>query len=52
MAEINEQNYPRFKKAYLQADKEGKVSFIFDNQEVLVAYAKYCVEYFDNRRGG
>jgi len=30
---------------YNQAVKEGKESFLFEGQEVLISYAKYLIEY-------
>lgn len=48
---ITEQNYPAFRRAYRQAVKEGKESFIFEGHKVLTAYAKYVVEYLDGKGG-
>jgi hypothetical protein len=44
MAAINNTNYPRFLNAYEQAIQAGQDSFVFDDQEVLVGYAKYVIE--------
>lgn len=41
------EDYPRFKKAYEKAVKDGVEVFEFDGTEILVAYAKYVCEYFE-----
>lgn len=47
IAGINlEYNY--FKNLYELAKKNKKESFIYDGQEVLVAYAKYIVEHMQS----
>jgi len=35
--------------AYARAMSAGQESFIFHGHEVLVAYARYLIEYLDNR---
>jgi hypothetical protein len=40
-----------FKKLYMQALRKGRTQFLCDGQEVLVAYAKYVVEYAENELG-
>lgn len=48
IAGINlEYNY--FKNLYELAKKNKKESFIYDGQEVLVAYAKYIVEHMQSK---
>lgn len=37
-----------FRKEYKNALDEGKESFSFDSQEILVSYAKYVLEYYDS----
>ncbi len=37
--------YRKLKREYEQAVKEGKEIFLFEGHEVLVAYAKYMLEY-------
>jgi hypothetical protein len=48
---IDMPTYKRLKKAYEQALKENKKSFIFENTELLVDYAKYLLQYLENRLG-
>jgi hypothetical protein len=48
MATINTYNYPRFLRAYNTAVQAGKDSFVFDEQEILVGYAKYVIEHIKN----
>lgn len=43
------QNYPKFKSLYDKALRENERSFFFDDTEVLVDYAKYVVEYVEER---
>lgn len=38
----------RLKKAYDQAVKENKTSFMFEGNELVVGYAKYLIEYLDS----
>jgi hypothetical protein len=45
---FTETKYKKFKKAYKEADKEGKLSFIFEDKEVLVTYARYIIQYLSN----
>jgi len=49
MGEINEKNYPAFKEAYLDAVEAGKEMFYFEDQEIMTNYAKYVVQYVENR---
>ena len=46
----NDNVYRRFKKAYLKAKEEGKDRFEFNGQPVLLTYAKYLLEYVENKR--
>lgn len=41
-----------FKKYYNAAIKEHKESFIFEEHEFLVSYAKYLIEYLETIFGG
>jgi len=42
---LNKEDLSLFKKLYNKAIKSNKEIFIFKEQEVLVAYAKYVIEY-------
>jgi len=44
---VTVQNIKRFKKEYYKALRDGQKSFMFDDAEVLVVYAKYVIQYFD-----
>ena len=37
----------RFKKAYEEASKEEKMSFMFDYNEFDLGYAKYLIEFLE-----
>lgn len=45
--EIDISNFKKFKHLYLLAVTNGEVQFIFEGQEVLTAYAKYVIEYWE-----
>ena len=45
---ITEQNLEQFNSLYERAKSDRKVSFIFEEQEVLTSYAKYVLEHFRN----
>lgn len=45
---FTETKYKKFKKAYREAEKEGKDSFTFEDKEILVTYAKYIIEYLSS----
>ena len=47
LAGIN-QEYNNFKNLYEIAKKDKKESFIYDGQEILVAYAKYVLEHIQS----
>lgn len=49
--EVTREALVRFKQAYVAALQAKRYSFMFDGQEVLVAYAKYVVEYAENAMG-
>ena len=38
-----------FIKTYKKSVKEGKESFFYEGQEFVTAYAKYMVEYYNER---
>ena len=40
------------KKAYAKAVSDGKDAFMFHRQPMMVVYAKYLIEYLDNRALG
>lgn len=42
---FTEDKYKKFKKAYKEAEKNNQLSFMFEDKEVLVTYAKYLIEY-------
>lgn len=39
----------RFKQAYELAAVQGKDTFVFDNNEFVVGYAKYLIEYLESQ---
>lgn len=41
----------RFKREYEMARDAGRTEFIFDGQPVLVAFAKYVVQYAESELG-
>ena len=41
--------YLRFKQEYLMSKQLGKSNFMFESNEYFTAYAKYLVEYLDER---
>jgi len=43
------QKYRELKKAYNQAKAEGKETFMFEGQEMLVAFVKYLLEYLGEK---
>jgi hypothetical protein len=47
LAGINHE-YNNFKNLYEIAKKDKKESFIYDGQEILVAYAKYVLEHIQS----
>jgi hypothetical protein len=47
LAGIN-QEYNNFKNLYEIAKKDKKESFIYDGQEILVAYAKHVLKYIQS----
>lgn len=44
------QNLKLFKREYQRAIASGETSFTFKGREVLVAYAKYMIEYLETVR--
>ena len=46
---ITHKNFPQFKKLYSEAVLKGERIFVFEGQDILTAYAKYVVEYFEGR---
>ena len=44
---ITPENLKGFKQAYLKAKQDQKNTFVFDDQQVLVKFAKYLIEYFE-----
>jgi hypothetical protein len=45
--ELTKEEFKEFKKLYNKAVKEEKTQFTFKDQPVLVAYAKYVIEYLN-----
>jgi len=46
---INMPTYKKLKKAYEQALKDNQNSFIFEDNELLVSYAKYLLQYLEDK---
>lgn len=44
---FDKQKLAKLKSQYNKAIKDGKESFIFDSNELLVSYAKYLIEYLE-----
>lgn len=42
---FDKKKYEDLEKSYNEAIKENKIQFIFEGQTLLVAYAKYLLEY-------
>jgi len=42
---FTENKFKRFKKAFKEADKEGKELFIFEDKTIFVTYARYICCY-------
>jgi hypothetical protein len=51
VVKIDRATYKRLKREYEQALKENKKSFMFENTLLLVDYAKYLLQYLENRLG-
>ena len=47
--EFTLEKYMRFKKRYHEAVGKGEKEFIFEEKEVLTAYAKYLLEYLKSK---
>jgi hypothetical protein len=47
-AAIGPENLEEFRAAYNEAKADGKETFMFEGQEVLVAYAKYLLQHLDS----
>lgn len=45
---FTEDKFKKFKKAYKEADKQSQLSFMFEDKEILVTYAKYMIEYLSD----
>ncbi|MBW1672042.1 MAG: hypothetical protein JRJ45_00100 [Deltaproteobacteria bacterium] len=50
MASVNEKNYFEFKKLFVTAQTDGKLTFEFEGQQILTAYAKYVVQFVDRKK--
>ncbi len=48
---VNEETVNALRIAYEQAIEKGNDEFTFQNQQMLVGYAKYLLEYLEERNG-
>lgn len=46
---FDEPKLKRLKESYQQAIKDKKDSFIFEGHELLTSYAKYMIEYLEDK---
>lgn len=46
---ITEYNLQAFKHAKLEAEEEGKDTFIFNDKPVLTSYADYVIQYLEQQ---
>lgn len=49
MVNFNREKLRQFKKIYLAAVEDKKEIFIFDGEEYVTGYAKYVIEYLENK---
>lgn len=47
--EFTRVKYIKLRTAYNRAVREGKIQFTFEGHELLVAYAKYLIQYLEMR---
>ena len=47
--QFDKNTYSLFKKAYQEAESDGRYMFIFNNVEYLTQYAKYVLEYLEDK---
>lgn len=47
MSNLTQDNLSDFKKEYSKAVEEKREVFLFEDTEVLTAYAKYAIEYME-----
>jgi len=47
---VTHKNLPEFKKLYVEAIRRDEKVFVFHGQDILVAYAKYVIEYFEGAK--
>lgn len=50
MAVVDNRSYPEFKKLFETAQREKKLTFDFQGQQILTAYAKYVVLYVEGEK--
>lgn len=50
--QFDKATYSLFKKAYQDAESDGRYMFVFNNVEYLTQYAKYVLEYLENKFKG
>jgi hypothetical protein len=48
---IHRGNFQAFKKAYEEAKQKKLSVFMFEGHEVLVTFAKYVIEYLEEKDG-
>jgi hypothetical protein len=46
---ITDDNYFEFKNLYVTAHEKGALTFEFEGQQILTAYAKYVCEFVDGQ---
>lgn len=49
--EFTKLKYQKLRRAYNNAVRQGKEQFVFEGQDILVAYAKYLIQYLEMRYG-
>ena len=47
--QIDSEQLKVLKDTYNKATSDGRDSFMFQDQEILVSYAKYMIEYLEGR---
>lgn len=49
MMKFDKEKLEELRKLYLNAVKEDKSSFKFEDKDMFTAYAKYVIEYLDSK---
>lgn len=47
---VVKEDYEPIKKLYTDSLSNGKLTFIYKGHEILVTYAKYLLEYLENKK--